>query len=235
MNLLKPFKYSFNSIVYLLFPSLCEGCRKPLVKYEEVLCLSCEEHLAFTGGFGAYSRNDTVLRLSGRIPFRLAISLAYFSNGNLLQHLIHGLKYGGKQDNGIYLGKELGKLIAAHPGHNIDAIVPVPLHYKKEIQRGYNQSVCIAAGAASVLQKPLLANVVVRNRPTESQTEKTRMQRIENVKNAFSVSDIGILKGKHLLLIDDVLTTGATVEACAEVMLSVQGTSVSIATAGIAH
>jgi ComF family protein len=229
MQLVKELAQGFS---HLLFPKLCEGCNSPLMKGEDVLCLQCESLLPFTH-YHHLPENETVLRLSGRVPFRHATSLAYFTQQSLLQHLIHGLKYKDRRQNGIFLGKELGKAIA--PLHwGIDAVVAVPLHRKKEAKRGYNQSSFIAEGIAAVLNIPVLENVIVRSRFTESQTDKTREQRIENVSKAFEIRKPDVIKGKHLLLTDDVLTTGATLESCALSLLSVPQVSVSIATIGIA-
>jgi ComF family protein len=222
-----------QGIKHLFFPSLCEGCRKPLVGNEEIICIGCELHLGKTN-YHHIAGNETALRLSGRVPFRHASSFAYFMSDGLMQHLIHGLKYKGKRANGVFLGKELGKSIE-HENWQIDMIVPVPLHKKKLALRGYNQSEEIALGLASVLKVPVVASVLERVRATESQTDKTREQRISNVAGAFSLKKQTKLTGKHLLLVDDVLTTGATVEACALTLLSVPGVTVSIVTTGIAR
>lgn len=229
MQLVRELAQGFS---HLLFPKLCEGCNSPLIKGEEVLCLQCESLLPFTN-YHHLPENETALRLSGRVSFRHATSLAYFAQESLLQHLIHGLKYRDRGQNGVFLGQELGKAIAGL-NWQIDAIIPVPLHRKKEAKRGYNQSSFIAEGVSDVLNLPVLQNVVIRSRSTESQTDKTREQRIENVREAFELKKPELIKGKHLLLIDDVLTTGATLESCALSLLSVPQVSLSIATVGIA-
>jgi ComF family protein len=229
MQLVKELAQGFS---HLLFPKLCEGCNSPLIKGEGVLCLQCESFLPFTN-YHHLPDNETALRLSGRVPFRYATSLAYFTQHGLLQHLIHGLKYKDRRQTGVFLGKELGKVIAKL-NWEIDAVIPVPLHQKKEAKRGFNQAAFIAEGIGSVLTLPVLQNVVIRNRPTESQTDKTREQRIENVSKAFEVRKPELIKGKHLLIVDDVLTTGATLESCALSLLLVPQVTVSIATVGIA-
>ncbi len=134
----------------------------------------------------------------------------------------------------MFLGKELGKQLLDEQW-NVNAIIPVPLHKKKFAKRGFNQSEYIAEGVAEIMNLPIITNAVVRNRFTETQTDKTREQRIENVANAFSVKNASLVNGKHLLLIDDVLTTGATLESCALALLSVPNVTVSIATVGIAN
>jgi len=171
--------------------------------------------------------------MAGRFSFKHATSLAYFNNENLLQHLLHRLKYNQRETVGIYFGRELGKTLRK-ANWSIDAIVPVPLYKKKEAKRGFNQSKIIADGIAEILSIEVIENAVVRIKNTKTQTDRSREQRIENVKGAFSVVNEKKLINKHVLLVDDVLTTGATIEACAMELLKVNGVSISIVTAGIA-
>lgn len=199
---------------------------------EEMLCVGCETNIAYTN-FHHLKNNEAANRLSGRLPFLHATSLAYFADEGLLQHLLHGLKYKGKQDLAKFLGKELGKCIKPEEW-DVDAVIPVPLHKKKELKRGYNQSKLIANGISGVLNVPVLNDVLIRTRFTESQTDKTREQRMENVNRAFAVTNVSLASNKHLLLIDDVLTTGATIEACALALLASPGVTISIATIGLA-
>jgi ComF family protein len=221
-------------LVHLFYPRLCEGCNKPLLGSEDVLCLGCGLQLPKTA-YHDIEDNDTATRLAGRVPFIYATSFAYFTNDGLLQHLLHGLKYTNKKEIGIYLGKQFANDLLKNDWiRSIDVIVPVPLHAKKEAARGYNQSVLIGEGMSEVLHIPLVADKLIRTRQTESQTQKTRSQRLENMKDAFLVMDAATLTGKHILLIDDVLTTGATLEACALALLQVQDLKLSIATIGIA-
>ena len=226
------FKQLSKGIVHLFFPNLCDGCRSPLLNSEEVICLNCETHLSRTNFHHIHS-NETALRLSGRIPFEHATSLAYFTSDGLLQHLIHGLKYADKKKNGIFLGKEIGNAIHKL-NWDIDTIVPVPLHKRKQAKRGYNQSEIIANGISEILKIQVISNALIRTRNTETQTDKTREQRIENVKDAFELKRPELVKGKHLLIVDDVLTTGATLESCALALLTINGVKVSIASAGLA-
>jgi len=223
-----------HGLVHFFYPRLCEGCNRPLLGKEDVLCLSCGLELPKTD-FHHMPGNDTEMRLAGRVPFIRASSFAYFTNDGLLQHLLHGLKYLNKKEIGVYLGKQFGNdLLKTDWVQSIEAIIPVPLHPKKEAARGYNQSVLIGDGMSEVLHIPLLAQTLIRTRQTESQTQKNRAERLENMKDAFLVKDMSTLKGKHVLLIDDVLTTGATLEACALALLQVQDLKLSIATIGIA-
>lgn len=229
---LEQFKEFSSGFAHLLFPNLCEGCGQPLLKGEEVVCLRCESLIPFTN-FHLQTENETVLRLSGRFPFQHAMSLTYFTNESLIQHILHGLKYKSKKRNGIYLGKELGKRIKL-ANWNIDAVIPVPLHPKKEAARGYNQCDLIAEGVSNTLPISVYGNHLKRIKNTTSQTDKTRAERIENVSGAFSVIKSEKLAGKHLLLVDDVLTTGATLESCATTLLYIPNVKISIATIAIA-
>ncbi len=223
-----------HGIIHLFYPRLCEGCNKALLGNEEVLCISCALELPKTA-YHHIPDNDTAMRLAGRIPFVQATSFAHFTNDGLLQHLLHGLKYTNKKETGIYLGKQFAyDLQKTGWIKTVDAIIPVPLHAKKEAIRGYNQSALIGQGMSEVLHIPLNSTALVRSRHTESQTQKTRAERLENMKEAFLIKDANALQGKHVLLLDDVLTTGATLEACALALLQVKEIKLSIASIGIA-
>ena len=221
-------------LLHIFYPSLCEGCGKPLVGNESVLCIGCKLLLPITN-YHDHAGNDTGIRFAGRVPYQFATTYAYFTNDGLLQHLLHGLKYGKKQEIGRFLGRELGYgLQQTAWASQLDVIVPVPLHPKKETERGYNQSMLIAQGLASVLNIPANGQVLKRTRHTQSQTKKNRADRLKNMQGAFAITNPNTLKHKHILLVDDVLTTGATLESCANELLDVEGVRVSIATIGIA-
>jgi ComF family protein len=222
-----------DGFVHLFYPRLCEGCSRALLPAEEVLCLSCSLLLPVTG-YHEVDDNDTAMRFAGRFPFVKATSYAWFTPDGLLQHLIHGLKYKGKKANGIFLGRQLGsELTQLGWAQTIDAIVPVPLHPAKEAKRGYNQSRLIAEGMSEALHIPVADNLLHRVRDTESQTSKTRTERLENMARAFELRPSN-KKYNHILLCDDVLTTGATLEACALALAMFGDTKISIATIGIA-
>jgi ComF family protein len=223
-----------RGLVHLFYPRLCEGCGKALSGGEKVLCLGCAEELPETG-YHNIPDNETALRFAGRVPFMNATSLAYFTDDGLLQLLLHGLKYKGKKEIGYYLGARLGlSLKNTDWAGAIDTIVPVPLHRRKEAKRGYNQSMLIAEGIGDMLNIPVSGKLLLRVRDTESQTRKTRTERVNNMADAFTIPKHISLSGKHILLIDDVLTTGATLEACALALLKQEGVRVSIGTIGIA-
>ncbi len=217
---------------HLLYPRLCDACRTPLIQQEQCLCLRCESLLPFTH-FHTLANNESTQRLAGRFPFVKATSLAYFTEEGMLQHLLHQLKYQHKERIGWYLGRLLG--IALQRAHwEVDVVMGVPLHQKKEALRGFNQSQLIGEGISEQIHTPLLKDAVIRVKNTSSQTNKSRQERIDNVKDAFAVKQAKAIEGKHILLIDDVLTTGATIEACATALLQVPNCRLSIATIGIA-
>lgn len=227
--------YNFlNALTHLFYPHLCEGCSKPLVPGEKVLCISCTTQLPETG-YHHIPGNETEMRFAGRIPFIHASSYAWFTHDGLLQHLIHGLKYKGKKETGIWLGRRFGsELKATDWVASVDLIIPVPLHPAKQAKRGYNQSMCIAEGLSATLNIPASDKILLRIKDTESQTSKTRSERVNNMEGAFKIAENAQLADKHILICDDVLTTGATLEACALTLLKQESIKISIATVGIA-
>ncbi len=216
-----------ESLAHLLFPRLCEGCQQPLLHQEDILCLGCALALP-RSGFHHIPMNEAALRLAGRIPFEGATAFGVFTPGGILQHLLHRLKYQGRREIGAYLGRQAGRDLHTAPwARDLSAIVPVPLHPVKERLRGYNQAALLAGGLGEVLQIPVYDNALQRIRHTGSQTLKSREERMDNVGTAFSLRRLPA-PGSHLLLIDDVLTTGATLESAARPLLSAPGTRISI-------
>ncbi len=160
-----------------------------------------------------------------------AYSQFYFSKEFLIQHLIHQLKYKGDTKIGFYLGEMMGKtLLNSNRFSTIDALIPLPLFADKEHKRGYNQATVICNGISAVMNIPVLNNAVIRQQATQTQTRKHRTERWENVKDSFKVAKANEISGKHLLLVDDVVTTGATLEACGHVILQVANVKLSMAT-----
>lgn len=141
------------------------------------------------------------------------------------------MKYKGAKELCVYMGRLMGQQLSESTWiQNIDALVPLPLYAQRERQRGYNQSALLCEGIAEVLQKQVWKDVVERSMATESQTRKNRVERWQNMEGRFSVANIPLLEGKHILLVDDVVTTGATLESCGRTLLQVPGTQLSIAT-----
>ncbi len=223
-------KNIFNSTIHLLYPHVCTGCGSDLLDEDNLLCLKCIHDLPHTN-FANLANNPVEKYFWGRIPLQAAYSQFYFSKEFLIQHLIHQLKYKGDTKIGFYLGELMGKtILKADRFKNIDALIPLPLYAEKEHKRGYNQAAVICDGMSSVMNVPVYNMYVIRQHATETQTRKHRTERWENVKDSFKVVKEKELAGKHLLLVDDVVTTGATLEACGSVILQTVGTTLSIAT-----
>ena len=219
-----------NNFLNLFFPLNCNACGTALVSQENVICTSCSFKLPRTG-FHTNIENPISRVFWGRVTLESASSFLFFNKGGYVQQLIHQLKYKGKKSIGLYLGKLYGNdLIETDNYKNIDIILPVPLHPKKEKERGYNQSLIIAQGLGQAMQKPVSADNLIKQLHTSSQTKKSRYSRWENVKDAFRVLSPDLLVGKHILLVDDVLTTGATIEACAAKLLEIEDVKVSVVT-----
>ena len=219
-----------EDLIALFYPRLCAGCNSSLVRGEDVLCLNCLADLPRTN-YHLIRENPVFLQFTGRVQIELATAFCRFDKGGRLQHLLHQLKYKGNREVGYKMGLLFGyDLIQNAMYQNIDAIMPVPLHPKKEKKRGFNQSVEICRGLSLAMDRPLISGNLIRVVHTDSQTRKGRFERWENVSGIFRVKNGASLLNKHLLLVDDVVTTGATLEACSIPLLEIPGVKVSIAT-----
>ena len=223
-----------NDLLNLLFPITCAACGNVLMNNERVMCLSCNYYLPRTN-FHLEPDNPVAVIFWGRVRIENATAFYYFNKASRYRHLIHELKYRGRKDIGLELGRIFGYEMMVSPGFRlIDLVLPIPLHKKKLIKRGFNQSECIARGISEAMNKPLDTLSVIRTVYSDTQTRKTRYDRWLNVDGIFRVSDQTVLSGKHILLVDDVVTTGATIEACASEILKVEGTKVSVAVLAMA-
>lgn len=230
-----PDRLWISDIIRLFFPNVCYACGEALMEQEEVVCLDCHFKLPRTG-FHTHQENMISQIFWGRVQIHSATSFLFFNKGGNVQRLMHALKYKGHKNVGVYLGKLFGQALKESELFNgADMIVPVPLHPKKQYRRGFNQSEVIAKGMQESLDIPVSADNLVRLSYTSSQTKKARYNRWENVKGVFKVNDESAFEGKHLLLIDDVLTTGATMEACVAPLLKIPDTKVSVATLAYAQ
>jgi ComF family protein len=215
---------------HLFFPDICYGCGSDLVKPNQILCLRCLHQLPYTN-FQQQPANPVEKIFWGRIRIQNAASLFYFTKDSIVERLLHQLKYGGKKEVGIYCGRLMGHAIKQSGLFNeIDALVPLPLFKTKEHKRGYNQSNLLCEGIAEITGIPVWKEVIERSAASETQTHKNRVERWKNIKERFSLKDADILKGKHVLLVDDVITTGATLEACGTELLKAGEVKVSILT-----
>jgi len=221
--------------VSLIFPDLCQSCKSTLVKGEYLICTNCRYDLPLTN-FHQKSDNIVAQQFWGRINVEAAYALCYFIKGGKMQHLMHQFKYKGVQNIGMLLGNIAGEQLSENAVFNsIDLIIPVPLHKKRQMQRGYNQSTCFAEGISEKLNKPVIENNLIRSRVTETQTHRARFLRFENMQEVFYANDPQKLKNKHVLLVDDIVTTGSTLEACGNELLKIEGLKLSIATIAYAE
>jgi ComF family protein len=216
-------------ILNLFFPRNCAGCNNTLVSNERFICTDCLMHLPKTG-FWKEVENPAAKLFWGKIKIEYAASYCYFQKKSRIQKILHHLKYKDMQEMGEMLGKLFGEELLNTPFGSTDLLIPVPLHKSRLRKRGYNQSDLIAEGLSKTLSIPVNAKAVVRTKATETQTNKGRFARWQNVENIFSVVDRQSIENKHIILVDDILTTGATLESCATEILKIPGTKVSILT-----
>lgn len=227
MHLLKEIKESF---LHLAFPHVCEACGTDNLQADHLLCLHCLSSLPETN-FHLHPGNAVEKIFWGRMPVANATAQYYFTKESLIQHLMHQFKYKNNKDVGIYLGKLMGHALQQSSRFSsIDALIPLPLHKSKEHKRGYNQAAVLCEGIAGVLNKPIVKDAVTRPEHTESQTRKGRIQRWQNIEGRFELVKPKTIEEKHVLLVDDVVTTGATLEACGQELLKAQNLQLSIAT-----
>ncbi|QKG54050.1 ComF family protein [Hymenobacter sp. BRD67] len=221
----------------LFFPRPCLACHELLVAGETHLCTSCRAELPYTDyHLLPPDQNPLARRFWGKLPVQHTLSYLVFLKNGRVQELLHQLKYRGQQQVGSALGQLYGaELAAAGLGPEFDLVVPVPLHRRKLARRGYNQAEAFATGLAAALPCPCAAHVLLRTEHTASQTRKGRAARWQNVATVFEVAEPERIVGCHILLVDDVLTTGATLEACATVLLTAGAQAVSIATIACAE
>lgn len=222
------FRNLVNDFIAVFYPRVCFACGHALLRHEEFLCLTCLNNLPKTD-FHLMEDNPVATQFLGKININAAASYYYFTKGGNVQHLIHQFKYKGFKEIGYYIGQQYGKeLIKSKLFSDVEYIIPIPLHPSKEAIRGYNQSEWFASGLASSMNAILDITSLIRVYNSETQTHKTRFDRWENVKEIFSLNHHEHLIGKHILLADDVITTGSTLEAAGNVLLKIPGIRISI-------
>ena len=217
------------NLTHLFFPKLCQGCGSDLVQSQQLVCLHCENHLG-DFEFSAHTGNEVEKILSGRLPILSAASAYYFVRDSLVQQLIHQLKYGGQEELGRWMGLQMAKALKSSGRFEaVTALVPMPLFPSRQRKRGYNQAAVLCEGFSSYWTLPVLTTSVIRNRQSATQTRKTRWERWHNVEGIFQVVNSGSLENQHVLLVDDVITTGATLEACGDLLCKIPGLQLSVA------
>ncbi len=222
-------RYIAEQVFDLLYPKCCIVCQRPLVQQEELVCLRCMAEIQPTD-YHLYANNPVAQKFYNKLPVEYAIACFPFVKHGKVQQLLHALKYKGHSNLSYIIGKwYANKIISEAAPPKFDAIIPVPLHPKKLQKRGYNQSEGFANGLAEVFQTESMPYALQRNKATETQTKKTRLARWENVNGIFQLSPSANVKDLHVLLVDDVITTGATLEACAQACMQSKAKAVSIA------
>ena len=223
-----------ESLITLFFPSECLVCKTSFSHSEKCICTSCHIDLPRTH-YHLQPNNPTEQLFWGRIPLERASAYFFYRKGSNYRHLLYQLKYGGKKNVGFDMGRHMAaELLASEFFKGIDVMLPVPLHKKRQKERGYNQSEWIARGIASLTGIPIECKAIVRSVYTETQTHQQLYERWENVEGIFEVHEPEKLIGKHVLLIDDVLTTGSTIAACALPLTNIEGVRISILTLALA-
>lgn len=218
-----------QGLAQLFFPVICPGCGTDRLNAREGICRLCLHKLPATG-FENFADNPVEKVFWGRLPVEAASSQFYFSKSSLLQQLLHQLKYQGKKEIGLWLGAQMGKqLKCSGRFQDIDLIIPVPLHKKRLRQRGYNQAEWICRGLASPMNLPVNVDTLQRSTATRSQTRMNREKRWQNIRDRFRCRYPDRIANRHVLLVDDVITTGATLEAAGEILRQIPGVKLSIA------
>ena len=221
------------NLLNLFFPRVCLGCSAYLGDNETYICTSCRHQLPLTNFH--LDGNETLKNVFyGRVNLEQATALLHFSKKGIVQQLMHNLKYRGQQKVGVFLGKWLGEELKTIKSYqDIDVVIPVPLHKSKLRHRGYNQVAKFGKEIANALEIEFNTKVLQKTKTTKTQVFKNRFLRTSSSSATFSISEKQTLKGKHILLVDDIVTTGATIESCANALLQIEGIKISVATMAI--
>jgi ComF family protein len=223
-----------EDILHVIYPVLCVGCKDPLPNSKHAICGQCMSQLPETS-FAEFANNPAEKMLQGRIDFQAIHCQYYFHKSKIIQQILHALKYRQKKQIGYLMGKKMGETLqSASRFNDIDCIIPVPMHPKKIKKRGYNQALILANGISEITGIPIMEGLK-KNHQSATQTKKGKLERWLNMQELFILNENIYLNNQHILLVDDVLTTGATLEACARALKSVPNIRISIATLAIAE
>ena len=227
------FKEIKESAGHLFFPHICAGCGSDIISEESALCMHCIADLPETN-FENYPGNPVEKIFHGRLQLVNAAAQYYFTRESMMQRLMHQFKYKGNKELGYQLGRMMGESLKRSGRFNIDGLIPLPLFPVKEKRRGFNQAAILCEGIREVMNVPVLYHVVTRPQHTASQTNKGRIERWKNIEGKFELSNPGAVCNKHILLVDDVVTTGATLESCGSELLKAEKVRLGAATLCIA-
>jgi ComF family protein len=218
----------FHHLLSIMYPNLCEVCGENLQKQEQQLCLTCLHTLPKTN-YHLIRDNSLEKKFWGKVKIERATAYFFFQKGSPFQKILHKLKYKDNKELGYILGKHAANDLLESPEYcDIELIIPVPLHKRKLNQRGYNQSEWIGKGVSEILNIPLDTTSLIRSRENTTQTQKSVFERFENTDGIFKVTNKTAIKEKHILLVDDVITTGSTLEACMKALLEIKGVRVTL-------
>lgn len=217
-----------QSLLQLFYPTPCAACDSNLTTGETFLCTNCRHDLSFFEN-NNFKNNHLQKVFLGKVPFTYAGAFFMFQKHGKVKKLIHKLKYKGQQEIGTHIGKWWGNQLKETQIFNgIDYIIPVPLHKKKQRKRGYNQLTTFGKAVGNELRVPLVEDILIRKSATKTQTYKNRFERFLNTSTIFELTNLDVFKNKHVLLIDDVITTGATIESCSKELLKTDHIKISI-------
>jgi ComF family protein len=223
-----------DDILSILFPRVCYACGNHLVRNEYLICSGCYLLIPRTN-YHLETDNPVSKLFWGRCRIERAAAFSFYNRDSRIRKLIHNLKYRGIREIGHELGKIYGTSLSGTEFlDDIELIIPVPLHPSKERARGFNQSLVICEGFSQATGIPIDSSVLQRAKLSETQTKRSRFERWINVEGIFGINDTAAIAGKHVLLIDDVITTGSTLEACANELLKAEGVKVSVAALAVA-
>ncbi|RCW93863.1 ComF family protein [Winogradskyella arenosi] len=223
-----------KNLLNLFFPRVCEACNLVLSDNEVVLCTACRHHLPITN-FHFEAPEAVKKTLYGRVKLESATALLHFSKKGPIQQLLHNLKYRGHEDIGLFFGQWLGAELASIDAYKqIDVVIPVPLYKAKLRKRGYNQVAKFSQEIAAALNAEYNDSVLIKVKSAKTQVFKGRIKRWKDDGSLFAIAENTSLRGKHILLVDDIITTGATIESCAIVLSQIADIKLSLATLAIA-